>query len=201
MQYNLFTAIVRVTPADIFQDGPARIVSFSIDPYHRNFDLGQQGRSVVLRIRTPVSGPNGNNVRAETTPILRAGQESSIVASYDGAVARIHVNGRLYGRRNIAAAGCSIVSLCDSAVPIAWAVLGAVITIISLALFPWSTRVHAVGVAAFAALGTLAAPRLLDIGAVPLATQPWAQLMALLGAGVIAVAAEFGREPMRAAFR
>jgi len=73
-------------------------------------------------VQTQVSGTNGQIVRAETAPILRAGEETSIVASYDGAVARILVNGRLYGRQNTAAAGCSMAELCDSAVP--WAGLG-----------------------------------------------------------------------------
>ena len=88
MRENSFTVIARVTIADIAQDGPARIVSFSADRFHRNFDLGQQGRSVVLRVRTPVSGLNGENFRAETAPILRAGEETLIVATYDGAVAQ-----------------------------------------------------------------------------------------------------------------
>ena len=198
MRENSFTVIARVTIADIVQDGPARIVSFSADPFHRNFDLGQQGRSIVFRVRTPVSGLNGENFRTETAPILRAGEETLIVADYDGAVARIHVNGRLHGRRNIAAAGCSAAFMCDSAVSIAWTILGAVTTVIALALLPWSTRGHALGIAMVASVGALALPRLLQIGSVPLATQPWAQLMALFGAIMVAVAAEPPQDPARA---
>ena len=190
MREDSFAVIARITAADVVQDGPARIVSFSVDPFHRNFDLGQQGRSVVLRVRTPVSGPNGENFRVETAPILNSGEETLIVASYDGSVARIHVNGRLQGRRNIAAAGCSLAFMCGSAVPIAWAVLGAVATLIALALIPWSTRKHALGIAVLGAAVAVALPRLLHVGSVPLATQPWAQLVALLGATAVAIAAE-----------
>ena len=198
MRANSFTVIARITAADVVQDGPARIVSFSVDPFHRNFDLGQQGRSVVLRVRTPVSGPNGEHFRVETAPILSSGEETLIVASYDGAVARVHVNGRLQGRRNIAAAGCSLAFLCGSAVPIAWAVLGAVATLIPLALIPWSTRKHALGIGVLGAAVAVALPRLLHVGSVPLATQPWAQLVALLGAIAVAIAAEPPRSSARA---
>lgn len=198
MRENSFTVIARITAADVVQDGPARIVSFSVDPFHRNFDLGQQGRSVVFRVRTPVSGPNGENFRVETAPVLSSGEETLIVASYDGAVARIHVNGRLQGRRNIAAAGCSAAFMCGSAVPIAWAVLGAVATLIALALIPWETRKHALGIAVLGAAVAVALPRLLHVGSVPLATQPWAQLVALLGATAVAIAAETPRSSARA---
>ena len=198
MRANSFTVIARITAANVVQDGPARIVSFSADPFHRNFDLGQQGRSVVLRVRTPVSGPNGENFRVETAPIVNSGEETLIVASYDGAVARIHVNGRLQGRRNIAAAGCSAAFMCGSAVPIAWVVLGAVATLIALALVPWNTRGHALGIAVLGAAVALALPRLLHVGSVPLATQPWAQLVALLGATAVAIAAELPRSSARA---
>ena len=196
MQQNSFTAIARVTPTDTIQDGPARIVSFSAGPYYRNFDLGQQGRSIVFRVRTPVSGLNGESFRAETAPVLHAGEEVLIAASYDGAIARVHINDQLQGRENIAAAGCSIPIMCDSAVSIAWAVLGAVTTLIALALLPWSAREHALGIATIAAVGALAAPRLLQVGSVPLATQPWAQMMALVGAVAVAVAAAPPRNSM-----
>ena len=198
MRGKSFTVIARVTIADIAQDGPARIVSFSADPFHRNFDLGQQGRSVVFRVRTPVTGLNGESFRVETAPILFEGEETLIVATYDGSVARIHVNGRLQGRKNLAAAGCGAAFMCDSAVSIVWAVLGGAMTVIALALLPWSTRGHALGIAIVASLGALALPRLLQVGTVPLVTQPWAQLMALFGAVMVAAAAEPPQDPARA---
>ena len=41
------------------QQGPARIVSFSLDGSQRNFTIGQSGNSLVLRLRTTNSGNNG----------------------------------------------------------------------------------------------------------------------------------------------
>jgi hypothetical protein len=41
------------------QSGPARIVTFSAGPYGRNITLAQSQSNLVLRLRTPRSGPNG----------------------------------------------------------------------------------------------------------------------------------------------
>jgi hypothetical protein len=41
------------------QAGPARLLSFSADPYNRNFTLGQADQQLILRLRTPRSGNNG----------------------------------------------------------------------------------------------------------------------------------------------
>ena len=189
MHSNSFTVVTRVATDNIIQDGPARIVSFSTDPFNRNFDLGQEGRQLFFRVRTPVSGANGNRYRTETPPILQAGKETLIVASYDGAVARIYLDGQLYGRSNLAAAGCSDTALCDSAVPMIWAVLGGFMAIVALAVFPWRSRLQKLGVALLSGAGALAVPRLLSIAEVPISTQPWTQWTALAGAVAIAFAA------------
>lgn len=48
-------------PANLHQKGPARILTYSKSPFERNFTLGQEGRDIVLRLRTPETGANGNN--------------------------------------------------------------------------------------------------------------------------------------------
>ena len=48
-----------IAPANVEQSGPARIVSYSHDPYRRNFTLAQDGRNIVFRLRTPLTGLNG----------------------------------------------------------------------------------------------------------------------------------------------
>lgn len=42
------------------QSGPARMLSVSIDPYHRNLTIGQVGRHLSLRLRTPITTDNGH---------------------------------------------------------------------------------------------------------------------------------------------
>ena len=48
-----------ITPANITQDGPARIVTLSKDPSGRNFTLGQKADAYEVRFRTTVTSPNG----------------------------------------------------------------------------------------------------------------------------------------------
>ncbi len=73
MHHDAFTVIVQFETASLLQEGPARIVSFSNDPFHRNFDLGQETGKLVFRIRTPVTGPNGTDYyHAETPSIARS---------------------------------------------------------------------------------------------------------------------------------
>ena len=181
---NAFTIDARIKTANIEQRGPARILSFSIDPYHRNVDLGQQAERLVFRVRTDVSGPNGNKRHAESVPILIAGKETAILASYDGAIARIYVNGVLAARMNLAASGCAWPALCDVDTPGVWASLAAIVALFWIFLFgwrgrraPWLTVALAVGVAI--ALGAL------HPDPVQRPWEGWAPLYALLGAVTI----------------
>ncbi len=48
---------VRSFAAD--QSGPARILTLSLDPHHRNFTVAQDHRKLVLRLRTPATSQNG----------------------------------------------------------------------------------------------------------------------------------------------
>ncbi|MBP6605259.1 MAG: hypothetical protein KA240_06210, partial [Nitrospira sp.] len=81
-----------VTPADLAQTGPARIVSFSKNTDARNFTLGQQSKDVVFRLRTPISGYNGANPALSTSdaPLTRATQH--IVATYREGMERLYVD-------------------------------------------------------------------------------------------------------------
>lgn len=51
----------RVTSASSTQGGPTRIITFSHGAFDRNITLGQETRSLVLRIRTPMTGENGRD--------------------------------------------------------------------------------------------------------------------------------------------
>lgn len=44
---------------NLTQEGPGRLISFSADPYKRNFTLGQEKDQLVLRLRTAGSDENG----------------------------------------------------------------------------------------------------------------------------------------------
>lgn len=92
---NRMTVLVWMRPADVRQTGPARILTYSRDLQHRNFTLGQEERSLVFRIRTPVSGPNGRDFAVTTRPVLDANRRTLVAATYDGRNSRIYVDGFL----------------------------------------------------------------------------------------------------------
>jgi hypothetical protein len=82
-----------ITPRDIVQGGPARIVSFSASPQTRNFTLGQQGSGIEFRLRTPASGRNGAPLALRTTNGIQPIQTSHIVATYKNGVESFYING------------------------------------------------------------------------------------------------------------
>ena len=84
---------VWVTPEDLAQTGPGRIVSFSKHTDARNFTLGQQLKDVVFRLRTPISGLNGTHPALVTgdAPLTQATQH--VVATYREGMERLYVDG------------------------------------------------------------------------------------------------------------
>lgn len=84
---------VWVTPKDLTQTGPGRIVSFSKHTDARNFTLGQQHKEVVFRLRTPISGLNGTRPALVTSdaPLTQATQH--LVATYREGLERLYVDG------------------------------------------------------------------------------------------------------------
>jgi VanZ family protein len=99
-----FTVLVRFETDDITQNGPARIVTYSKSPTQRNFTLGQEGAGLVLRVRTRDSGLNGSSPQLRTPAVIAAGKEVFVAAVSDGGTSRVHVDGRLVARTNLAAA-------------------------------------------------------------------------------------------------
>ena len=54
-----FTLLVDATTASPTQAGPARLLSISSDPQHRNLTIAQEGSDLVVRVRTAFTGDNG----------------------------------------------------------------------------------------------------------------------------------------------
>ncbi|MFP4052479.1 MAG: LamG-like jellyroll fold domain-containing protein [Phycisphaerae bacterium] len=82
-----------IIPANLKQDGPARIVSFSQDSGSRNFTLGQSGDKLVFRLRTPRTGDNGTKPQV-TLAKLTAGKPHHVVVSYVPGRLLCSVNGK-----------------------------------------------------------------------------------------------------------
>ena len=89
------TIEVYIAVDDIDQIGPARIVTFSLDPYQRNFTLGQQSDSLILRLRTTASDENGVYPHFRANKVFGPGKKQHITVSYDGNLEKLYVDGKL----------------------------------------------------------------------------------------------------------
>jgi serine protease AprX len=65
---NEMTVEAWVVAGRTLQDGPARIVTLSLDPYNRNFSLTQDGDRYQFRLRTTTNGANGCYTRLYSAP-------------------------------------------------------------------------------------------------------------------------------------
>jgi uncharacterized protein (DUF1800 family) len=90
---NAFTFEIWAKADNITQGGPARLFSYSTDPYNRNFTLGPQAEHLHIRLRTTASDLNGK-------PYLIAEQAASTLkehyaATFDGSKLQLYRNGVL----------------------------------------------------------------------------------------------------------
>jgi hypothetical protein len=89
-----FTVEAFVQTADLDQTGPARIVSISSDPWHRNFTLAQEGSALDVRVRTPRTGDNGMDVRIRTSDGALDLRPHHVAVVYERGIVRIYIDGR-----------------------------------------------------------------------------------------------------------
>ena len=81
-----------LTP-NLTQVGPARIITFSMDGYSRNFTLGQERDELLLRLRTPRTGNNGIEPQSVLTKI-EAGKPLHIIVTYRSGEIVAFLNGQ-----------------------------------------------------------------------------------------------------------
>lgn len=96
------TIFAWITPANVSQRGPARIVTSSRDVYSCNFMLGQVASALTFRLRTPNTGGNGINPALYTRPVLVANHPSFIAVTYDGKRSKLYVDGKVVATTNLA---------------------------------------------------------------------------------------------------
>lgn len=94
-QTNELTIEATVTPSLAEQEGPARIVTFSTNVTNRDFTLGQLGQELIIRIRTPQTGPNGVGGVEPGLAIckLTAGEANHVIVSYRPGRIACYLNG------------------------------------------------------------------------------------------------------------
>lgn len=91
-QQAQLTLNLTVQSADLTQQGPARIVSLSTDPFQRNLTLGQAEANLVLRLRTPFTGRNANRPQLVIPQIFTDTRMHHIVITYANAVLQVYVD-------------------------------------------------------------------------------------------------------------
>jgi VanZ family protein len=90
---NQLTLKLVCRPASLAQQGPGRIVSISADPYQRNLTVGEERSALVVRLRTPVTGPNGREPELVRPRVFERDGDRTILVTYDGAVLTAYVDG------------------------------------------------------------------------------------------------------------
>ena len=68
---------------DLMQDGPARILTYSVDPNLRNFTLAQSEDCLVMRLRTERTDLNGVFPHMAVPHVFEASEKTHIVVTYD----------------------------------------------------------------------------------------------------------------------
>jgi len=81
--------------------GRARIVTFSLDPRHRNATLAQEGSTLVLRLRTPLTGPNGTDLEFLLPDAVQGQTPTRVHGSY--APGRVHLSAGPVGEEEMRA--------------------------------------------------------------------------------------------------
>lgn len=101
-QSGEFSLSAWITPANLTQAGPARIISLSKDSSNRNVTLGQDGSNFEARFRTQSTGANG-------IPSLSAGEVATkkthvvFIRSRDGQ-GSLYLNGKKSGQKQFSSA-------------------------------------------------------------------------------------------------
>jgi ferric-dicitrate binding protein FerR (iron transport regulator) len=95
-QTNQLSIEATIRPSVAEQVGPARIVTFSTNIVERDFTLGQQGDNLIVRIRTPQTGPNGVNGVDVGLPVCKlvAGEANHVIVSYQPGKLVCYRNGK-----------------------------------------------------------------------------------------------------------
>ena len=88
------TIVASLTTATLNQVGPARIVSYSKDPFFRNFTLGQENGDFVFRLRTTRTDLNGTTSEVTVPGTFVQGRRQHIVITYDDSHFRFYVDGQ-----------------------------------------------------------------------------------------------------------
>jgi len=95
-QDNHFFITISAATADPTQRGPARIVSISADAERRNVTLGQEADALIIRLRTPAGGENGQKPELLVPGVFADERPRLITVGYDAPMLRVTVDNEEY---------------------------------------------------------------------------------------------------------
>ena len=90
-----FAVALTVTPARLEQQGPARILTISKDPFHRNLTVGQSGTGLVVRWRSFLTGGNGSSPEMLFPAVFSSQTPQRLVISCGGARIGLYRTGQV----------------------------------------------------------------------------------------------------------
>jgi VanZ family protein len=90
---NGLTLEMWLQPENLSQAGPARIFSYSKDPWLRNFTVGQSRNNLVVRIRTTNTDLNGTKPELIVENAFNDKELKHLVIMYDFLEQRVYING------------------------------------------------------------------------------------------------------------
>jgi len=98
---NEYTVEAWVIPDNTAQDGPARIVSYSLDTAVRNFTMGQNAIYYQLRNRSAATGVNGTPALEALDPQVGTNLQH-VAMTFDAVTGRkVYINGQLSIEENL----------------------------------------------------------------------------------------------------
>ena len=96
-----FSLEVWIASQNDAQSGPARIISYSLNPGLRNFTLGQSEKNLVMRLRTTKTDLNGVKPHLKVANVFGSPDLQHIVVTYDFLEQRVYINGTMQARAKI----------------------------------------------------------------------------------------------------
>jgi concanavalin A-like lectin/glucanase superfamily protein len=94
-----FSVEVILRPANLTQNGPARIVSISQDPSLRNFTIGQEGTGIFIRLRTTKTDGQGHPALQVRDVLTGEGQHILFVRRGEDHI--LYVDGKEAGKLTV----------------------------------------------------------------------------------------------------
>ncbi|AKG20863.1 VanZ family protein [Calothrix sp. 336/3] len=87
-----FTIDTTIATAALNQTGGKRILSISQDSLHRNLSVLQEGNNLDLRLRTPITGENGSDIKLSVPDVFEDSSPHHIIVTYSRATVRVYID-------------------------------------------------------------------------------------------------------------